>query len=108
VLGRSRHDTEDFLIVRQPERHEGASAALMTLPTAGNIPTHSPPRLLLRCLRALLRELDDVLSSSTTGMSPIGVDEANSAAVPLARADRSVRRGNDAGEEDGRPWRLCC
>jgi len=92
VPGRSRHGTEDFLSIRQPDGTRAHLPQWTTLPTAGDVPTHAPPRLLLSCPLALRRELDAVLSSSTTALTQGGVDEADRAAGALARADRSVRR----------------
>ncbi|MBS0329871.1 MAG: hypothetical protein JSR30_08470, partial [Proteobacteria bacterium] len=101
VLGRSRHGTEDFLIVRQPDGTRAHLPQWMTLPTAGDVPTHSPPRLLLRCLLALRRELDAVLSSSAAALSLGGVHEANPpTGAPARRADRPVRRRHGAHATD--------
>ena len=51
-------------------------------------------------LRALRRELDAVLSSSTPAQSHGGVDEANPTAGAPARADRPVRRRDGADTPD--------
>ncbi|MBK9574740.1 MAG: hypothetical protein IPO43_19535 [Rhodoferax sp.] len=100
VLGRSRLGTDDFLIIRQPDGTRAHLPEWMTLPSAGDVPTHSPPRLLLSALRALRRELDTVLSSSTSNPPNGGVDEANSPAGTPAPADRPVRRSCGVGTPD--------
>ena len=92
MLGRSRHGTDDFLIVRQPDGTRAHLPRWMTLPSAGDVPTHWPPRLSLCSLRALRRELDAAVSSSTTAQPLGGADEANSTARATARADRPVRQ----------------
>ncbi|SCC91761.1 conserved hypothetical protein [Thiomonas sp. X19] len=100
MLGRVRHGTEDFLIVRQPDGTRAHLPQWMTLPAAGDVPTHWPPRMLLRCLLALRGELDAVLCSSTISQAHGGVDEANPAASDPARASRPVRRRNGASTTD--------
>ena len=46
-MGRSTHGGEAFLIVRQADGTRAHLPQWMTLPTAGDVPTHSPPRMLL-------------------------------------------------------------
>ena len=91
MLGQSRHGPDHYLIIRQPDGTRAHLPQWMTLPTAVDVPTQWPPRQLLSSLLALRRELDAVLSSSTTALPPGGVDEANPAAVASAGAVRPVR-----------------
>ena len=100
VLGRSMLGTDDFLIIRQPDGTRAHLPQWMTLPSAGDVPTHSPPRLLLSALRALRRELDAVLSLSTSNPPHGGVDEAITPASTPERADGPVRSGASVGTPD--------
>ena len=108
VLGRSRLDSGDFLIIQQPDGTRAHVPQWMTQPEAGHMPMHSPPRLSLSSLRELRLVLDAVLSSSNAVQPQGGADEATSTAGTVARSSQSLRKrggATDAVEVAATPQR---